>query len=221
MEATSPAGLGATYIRLFGNPFDRPPEALVVIPGDLQQPELLLPFAQNQTWAFTGGPHPVWGDYTPWAALDFAPAGVNGCASTDKWVMAAAAGVVTRSEANTVVLDLDGDGHEQTGWVLFHFHMSDFERIAAGTQVAAGDPLGHPSCEGGTATGTHVHIARKYNGEWLPADGLLPGVVPFVLGGWTAQRGAAPYLGRMMRLGAWVEACTCSTAQNTVYWAAD
>jgi len=24
---------------------------------------------------------------------------------------------------------------------------------------------------GGTATGTHIHIARKYNGEWLPAEG--------------------------------------------------
>ena len=26
-------------------------------------------------------------------------------------------------------------------------------------QLAAGDPIGHPSCEGGVATGTHVHLA--------------------------------------------------------------
>jgi hypothetical protein len=62
-------------------------------------------------------------------------------------------------------------------------------------------------------------MARKYNGEWLAADGLAPGVVPFVLGGWVAVRGDAPYQGRMTRIGAWVEACTCSTAANRVYWA--
>jgi hypothetical protein len=84
--------------------------------------------------------------------------------------------------------------------------------------VKVGDLLGHPSCEGGRATGTHVHIARKYNGEWIPADGIVPGIVPFVIGGWTAEQGDAPYEGRLTRVGAWVEACTCSTAANTIYW---
>jgi murein DD-endopeptidase MepM/ murein hydrolase activator NlpD len=113
---------------------------------------------------------------------------------------------------------LDGDGHEQTGWVLFYFHMAERDLIAAGAQVKVGDLLGHPSCEGGRATGTHVHIARKYNGEWIPADGIVPGIVPFVIGGWTAEQGDAPYEGRLTRVGAWVEACTCSTAANTIYW---
>jgi hypothetical protein len=39
------------------------------------------------------------------------------------------------------------------------------------------------------SNGTHVHIARRYNGEWLPADcSACPPentVPPFVLGGWT------------------------------------
>jgi murein DD-endopeptidase MepM/ murein hydrolase activator NlpD len=214
--ATGPQGFASTYIGLWGNPFDGPP--IDVIPGDLEQPELTLPFEARQTWSFTGGPHPVWGDFSPWAALDFAPAGVTGCAYTDKWVTAAASGVVVRAGDNTLVLDLDGDAFEQTGWVLFHFHLTNDSLPPAGTVVAAGDPLGHPSCDGGQATGTHVHIARKYNGEWIPADGILPGIVPFNLGGWVAQSTGTPYQGRMMRLGAWVEACTCSTAQNTVYW---
>jgi len=217
--ATGPGGFGATFIGLWGDPFEG--EVPEVLPGNLEQPLLDLPFPARETWAFTGGPHPPWGERLPWAALDFAPAGVTGCSSTEKWVTAAAAGVVVRSGENMLVLDLDGDGHEQTGWVLVHFHLRDDGLAPAGTVVQAGDPLGHPSCEGGTATGTHVHLSRKYNGEWIPAEGVLPGIAPFNLGGWVAQSGPEPYTGRMTRLGAWVEACTCSTARNTVYWVDD
>ena len=214
--AIGPEGFGATYIALWGNPFDN---ATDIITGELTQPELALPFDVKETWSFTGGPHPVWGDNTSWAALDFAPAGVPGCSLTEKWVTAPAPGVVVRSEDNVLVLDLDGDGYEQTGWALFVFHLASEGMTPAGTRLETGGRIGHPSCEGGTSTGTHVHMGRKYNGEWIPADGLLPGLVPFVLGGWTAQQGEQPYQGRMMRLGIWVEACTCSTSVNTVFWA--
>jgi len=217
--AAGSGGLGATFIGLWGDPFEG--EVPDVLPGNFEQPFLDLPFPAREIWAFTGGPHPPWGDRLPWAALDFAPAGVTGCTSTEKWVTAAAAGVVVRSGQNMLVLDLDGDGHEGTGWVLVHFHLRDDGLAPAGTVVQAGDPLGHPSCEGGTATGTHVHMSRKYNGEWIPAEGVLPGIAPFNLGGWVAQRGPEPYTGRMTRLGTWVEACTCSTARNTVYWVDD
>ncbi len=85
---------------------------------------------------------------------------------------------------------------------------------AAGRMLNTGDPIGHPSCEGGASTGTHTHLARRYNGEWLLADGI----VPFDLGGWVAHAGPVAYQGRLTRLGAWVEASTASTAQNRVYW---
>jgi hypothetical protein len=61
--------------------------------------------------------------------------------------------------------------------------------------VNVDDNVGHPSCEGGQATGTHVHIARKYNGEWILADGPLP----FVLSGWQLHAGEANYQGTMTR----------------------
>jgi hypothetical protein len=215
-DAAGPDGFAKTYYALWGNPWAaEPPD---VIPGDLTQPELTLPFASNQSWSLTGGPHPGWGSDLPWSALDFGPPGVAGCQNSALWFTASAPGVVVRSEDNTLVLDLDGDGLEQTGWALFYFHVAERDRAPAGRRVNAGDLLGHPSCEGGRATGTHVHMARKYNGEWIPADGIVPGVVPFVLGGWTPERGDAPYQGRLTRLGAWVEACTCSTAANRVYW---
>lgn len=215
-QAISPQGFGAVYIRLWGNPFDG--EVADVIPGGLTQPELGLPFGASQTWTLTGGPHPIWGENTVWAALDLAPAGAVNCALTTQFATAVADGVIIRSSENTVILDLDGDGNEQTGWNIFYLHLADAERIADGAVVKAGDPLGHPSCEGGVATGTHVHLGRKYNGEWIPADGIIPGVVPFVLGGWTAVRGSAAYEGRLVRLGVWAEACTCSTAHNRIYW---
>ena len=62
-----------------------------------------------------------------------------------------------------------------------------------GQWLKKGDPLGFPSCEGGNASGTHVHIARKYNGEWMPVEG----VIPFNLEGWIAHAGEAAYQGTL------------------------
>jgi murein DD-endopeptidase MepM/ murein hydrolase activator NlpD len=111
--------------------------------------------------------------------------------------VAAAAGLIVRSENGVVVEDLDGDGYEQTGWDLVYLHMATKDRVTVGTWVNRNDHIGHPSCEGGIATGTHLHFVRKYNGEWLAADGPIP----FVLSGWTVHAGTAPYLGTMTQNG--------------------
>ena len=111
------------------------------------------------------------------------------------WVTASAAGLVVRAADNAVALDLDGDGRESTGWVLLYYHLADDGLISPWIRVAVGDPLGHPSCEGGRATGKHVHLARKYNCEWLPADGP----VPFVLSGWRAVADPRNYYGYLIR----------------------
>jgi LasA protease len=117
-----------------------------------------------------------------------------------------AAGLVVRTGTGLVVLDLDGDGHEQTGWVLVYLHIATKDRIPLGSWLAAGEKLGHASCEGGFATGTHIHIARKFNGEWVPADGPLP----FNLGGWIAHAGNKAYEGTLTRDGQTITACVCS-----------
>ena len=85
------------------------------------------------------------------------------------------AGVNARSGTGIVVVDLDGDGDERTGWNIFYLHVATDRSVEAGSLVNAGDSIGHPSCEGKSvqANGTHIHIARKYNGEWVPADGTL------------------------------------------------
>lgn len=211
-HAVGPHGFYQTYLKLWGDPFHL---SMDTMPANLTQPEWALPFEAGKIWDFTGGPHPSWGSGLPWGALDFAPpAAEGGCAPSNEWATAPAPGVVVRSERATVVLDLDGDGDERTGWVLLYFHLGDEGRAPAGAQLNAGDPVGHPSCEGGLATGTHFHIARRYNGEWLPADW----VVPFVLDGWVPVAGEEPYQGSLVRGIKEVPACTCSTRANRILY---
>ncbi|MEW6567476.1 MAG: hypothetical protein AB1449_04785 [Chloroflexota bacterium] len=211
-RAVGPEGFYRTYLRLWGEPTLY---ALDLIPPNLQQPELVLPFLPNRIWDFTAGPHYSWGTALPLGALDFAPPSVEqGCVESFEWVAAPAAGVVARSGEASLVLDLDGDGDERTGWVLFFFHLASFDLTPAGTVVQVGDRLGHPSCEGGQATGTHVHIARRFNGEWIPAAGPIP----FVLDGWVAAYGQEPYQGTLTKGSRVVPACTCSSAQNRILY---
>ncbi len=189
-------GFIATHERMFGDLWLRARQVEPLYPPDLEQPPLILPFLRGQLWGFTGGPHGAWERDGAWAALDFAPGSVEpGCAPTINWVAASAPGLVVRSERGVVVLDLDGDGYEQTGWALLYLHVAAKGRVPAGAWVEAGDRIGQPSCEGGYTTGTHVHFARKYNGEWIAADGPIP----FVLGGWRVHAGHAPYQGNMTR----------------------
>jgi murein DD-endopeptidase MepM/ murein hydrolase activator NlpD len=208
--AISEAGVAQTYKALFGDPWQNDAAHM---PGSLEQPDFSLPFAAGQSWAFTGGPHTGWGTGQPLAALDFAPPSVvGGCQSSSEVVTAVAPGLVIRTGPGIVVLDLDQDGDERTGWVIFYLHMGTLGRASVGQTLNTGDRVGHPSCEGGTSTGSHVHVARKYNGEWIPAAGALP----FVMEGWTPQNGAAPYQGALTRLGRTVTACECSTQESQI-----
>ncbi len=192
-RAISNAGVANTYQELFGDPWANE-EAH--IPGSLQQPEFKLPFLPGRTWSFTGGPHTAWGNGDPYSALDFAPpSDLHGCFETKLYATALADGIIARTETGIAVLDLDGDGDERTGWAIFYLHLATRDRVQKGDQLKTGDPVGHPSCERGSATGTHVHIARKYNGEWIPADSP----VPFNLEGWIAHNGDTAYEGTLTR----------------------
>jgi murein DD-endopeptidase MepM/ murein hydrolase activator NlpD len=210
-QAVSEAGFLAAYQRLFGWPFDWAVEPL--LPPGLNQPALQLPFEPGVPWLFTGGPHGGWDDGSGWAALDFAPpADENGCLRSDEWVTAMADGLIVRAEDGLVLQDLDGDGNPGTGWVLLYMHIERRERVAAGSFLRAGERIGHPSCEGGYSTATHLHIARLYNGEWIPADGPLP----FVMDGWISAGSGIPYDGTLAKDGRVVEACECREDLNTI-----
>jgi LasA protease len=208
-----PDGLARVYRDLFGDPWLDP--ATFGIPGSLQQPELRFPFRAGYTWAYTGGPHTGWGSGQPFAAVDFAPASdTSGCYTVpnDVFATAMADGLVVRSDIDGIIIDLDKDGDERTGWVLFYLHLATTGRVGVGQEVKAGDPVGHPSCEGGSSTGTHIHVARKYNGEWILADGPLA----FNFEGWVAHNGNNAYEGTLTRGPLTVVACTCSDEASQI-----
>lgn len=184
-------GLYSTYAQYFGDPFQDAIEPLV--PPNIQQPALILPFENGVDWRYTGGPHGGWGSGSAWAALDFAPGEERPeglfCYIANSWLTAVAPGIIARTGEGNVVLDLDGDGDESTGWTIMYLHLAAEGMVEQGIRVNAGDRIGRPSCAGGFSNATHVHISRRFNGEWLPADcqSCLPNhqVPPFVLGDWT------------------------------------
>ncbi len=186
----------ALHARMFGDPWTRAAQVEPLLPAGLQQPVLELPFEPGDPWNLTGGPHAAWGTGSPRGGVDFAPSRPDrGCTVSAAWVTAAAPGLVVRADNGVVMVDLDEDGYEQTGWELMYLHVASKERVQVGTRLNTNDRIGHPSCEGGVATGTHTHLARKYNGEWLAADGPIP----FVLGGWQVHAGEKNYQGNLTK----------------------
>jgi LasA protease len=212
-RAVGPDGLARTYRNLFGDPWIMDESEKPFIEVSLQQPAFSFPFPDGETWNFTGGPHAGWGtaELQPWSALDFAPP-VKGCDPSNNPVAAMADGIVVRSETGVVMEDLDGDGNERTGWDILYLHIATDGRAPTGRKLKMGDPLGFPSCEGGEATGTHVHIARKYNGEWMPVDSAIA----FNLEGWIAHNGDAAYHGTLTRGNMTIIACVCSDATSHI-----
>jgi murein DD-endopeptidase MepM/ murein hydrolase activator NlpD len=210
-QVVSENGFINTYTALFGYPFDLAVEPL--LPPNLEQPALQLPFESGKQWRFTGGPHGGWDNGSAWAALDFAPPSeALGCVKSDEWVVASADGQILRTGEGAVIQDLDGDGFEGTGWVIFYMHIERRERVEPGTTIKTGDRIGHPSCEGGVSDGTHVHLARKYNGEWIPADQD----VPFVLDGWISRGQGNYYDGVLERNGQIIEAWADRDHENII-----
>jgi hypothetical protein len=200
-------GLGsfvATYRSLFGSPSQYAIEPL--IPANTPLPGLDLPWPKGDLWFYTSGPHGGWGEGSAWAAVDFVPdEGYLGCATAKSWSTAAAPGLVIESDDGRVLIDLDGDGHPQTGWVLLYLHLASYERVQVGARVERGDHIGHPSCEGGFGNASHLHFARIYNGEWIAADGPLP----MILSGWRIASTGQSYNGTATRGDQTREACEC------------
>lgn len=192
LDQIGPSGFIATYRRLFGEPTPIDP----LVPPGLTQPPLRLPWKSGLKWYFTGGPHSPWGDYAEWGAIDLTPndAAGAGCAVSGDWAIAAASGRVVRTEHGRVILSLGNGNFQGSGWSLMYMHMAVGGRVTEGTQVNVGDPIGHPSCEGGVARASHLHFARMYNGQWMD-----PIVVPFILSGWQIIPAPREYDGELRR----------------------
>ncbi|GAB1470793.1 hypothetical protein MASR2M66_16710 [Chloroflexota bacterium] len=211
LNATSQAGVIVTYFVFFDNPFNYAIEPLV--PANLSQPSMSLPYAVGESWYFTGGPHGGWDSGSAWSALDFAPPGEpGGCNISTNWVTAVTDGLITRTGIGSVIQDLDNDGYEQTGWVVLYMHVSATGRVEPGEYLFKNERIGHPSCEGGYSNATHLHIARKYNGEWISADGSIP----FNFDGWVSSGSGIEYDGFLTRNAITIEALDSAQEVNLV-----
>ncbi|MFZ5910291.1 MAG: peptidoglycan DD-metalloendopeptidase family protein [Chloroflexota bacterium] len=207
-------GFPAKYAEQFGDPWLRAQNVGPIFPPGLTAPTLVLPFEPNREWSLTSGPHGAWLVGGPLAAVDFAPSTDHpGCAESEKWIVAVAPGLVVRSGKGVVMLDLDGDGHEETGWNLLYLHVATKDRIELGAWVETDQRIGHASCEGGASTGTHLHFARKYNGEWVLADGPMP----LVMSGYTIHEGKLPYEGTMTKGDVTIIANPVGTASSIIF----
>lgn len=203
MDEASPRAFMKTYQALFGDAWQH--DLGVLVPEDVTQPEFALPWPKGETWYFSGGPHAAYGAGTPWGALDFTSLDVAGCTPLPQYATAVADGAIARSMFGEVVLSLDESEDERQGWSVLYLHMGSENRAGQGAKVKAGDRIGHPSCEGGMAEAAHLHLVRKYNGEWLNAEGDAP----FVMDGWVANEAGAEYDGTLTRGRVSHEACNC------------
>lgn len=212
-QALGPNGFMATYRQLFDDPSAY--AYFPVVPANLVQPPLSLPWAQGQGFYITSGPHGAYADGSAWAAIDFGPPDVLGnCFYSAVPSTAAAPGVVVTARQGEVQIDLDGDGHIETGWVLQYLHVAlDVNNpVRVGQWVEQGDIIGYASCEGGLANSSHLHFARRYNGEWLEAGGPIP----MNLSGWVAQPNLTPYEGAMAKGPQLKTACECWDAEKNL-----
>lgn len=205
-EEVSPNGFMTVYRELFGDPSQY--EVKPLVPITLTQPPLSLPWEEGQGFYFTSGPHAAYVDGSAWAAVDFGPPDVLGsCFYSDVPVTAAADGMIVVARTGEVYIDLDGDGNIQTGWVLFYLHtVPDVDDpVVEGQRVKQGDVIGYASCEGGLSNSSHLHFARRYNGEWMAAGGP----VPMTLSGWVVQPNLVAYEGTMVKGIETRESCEC------------
>jgi LasA protease len=192
LKLIGPDGFIATYKKLFGDPAQYVQEP--VLPPDLKQPTLRLPFPDGHLWYFTGGPHAGWVEGSAWAAVDFTPEDQAGsCWTSADWDIAAAPG---KAENGRVMENLGGGDFQGDGWTLMYMHVADQDRVEVGTLVKTGDHIGHPSCTGGAAETSHLHFARLYNGQWIAADDPK---IPMVLSGWVVHGDNQEYDGTMTR----------------------
>jgi LasA protease len=150
--------------------------AEAVSPAD-KRTGMRLPYALNQSWRLTGGPHPMNGGVR--SSIDLA--------GGDGRVLAARGGLA-------YTMCGSGKGwirvvHDR-GFATDYYHLAGNIR-ANGLRVKAGDFLGNigndVSC-GGSTTGAHVHFSLRRENQYVPID-------RYVFGKWVITAGVTEYDG--------------------------
>jgi murein DD-endopeptidase MepM/ murein hydrolase activator NlpD len=155
-----------------------------------------FPFPTGRVWRMTGGPHPyIETEQTKVSlpsqtSLDFAPAWHSGCDIPNNgkdFIVAAAGGDVHYASSDPNKLTID----HNNGWFSEYFHITTVQ-VKSG-HVDKGQPLGYPSCHGGSADGAHVHFTIYY-GKTYPTR-TRQSIIGLSIEGWTVLSTTTPYVG--------------------------
>jgi len=147
-----------------------------------------LPFPLGATWTFSGVHSWSGGDaYPDRSSLDFSTPWSNYPDAPYKNTVAAAPGDAVIHEPNPAITDIpcwveiDHGG----GWSTHYYHLVNLGSSGAvgpmsSNQLVGG--IGTETCNGGWASGPHVHFSLFYNGAPYDLEGLK-------LSGWTIHAG--------------------------------
>jgi murein DD-endopeptidase MepM/ murein hydrolase activator NlpD len=193
VDNPAPGSFYRTYMLLFNgdNPLDESNH--IPIPGELIASPLAtsvgimqLPFLIGESWQFDGVHS--WGgnNGTDMSSIDFSPGWPPfGSDTSQKWVVAAAAGVPTKISACWFKIVHPG------GWETHYYHIEGILKIT-GT-IERNQKIGviantsaEATCSGGSAKAAHLHFGLKYNGAWAPIGNST-------LSGWLVHPGRYAY----------------------------
>ena len=105
------------------------------MPGSLNQPDFILPLAREPFGHIRRSTYWL-GHAQTLGSGRFCPSEQDpGLFETEQFAVAVADGVVARIDPGTVMLDLDGDGDERTGWVILYLHVAEEGRVKLGDLV--------------------------------------------------------------------------------------
>ena len=174
-QAVAPDGFAATYQKLFGDPWD---SELEVLPGSLDWISAGLPINPQGGWQAAPIPESLLTSMPVSGMMAGFHASIQDSRDKEAYgkVYACIGGTITRMEASQLVVSQIGM-QENQGWSLVYYGLSVKPGLKVGDKVEIGESIGHVDASAWNAS---FWLARKYNGEWVPAGAIIP----FKLGGW-------------------------------------
>ncbi|MEA4813248.1 MAG: LysM domain-containing protein [Anaerolineaceae bacterium] len=177
-RAVSEDGFAFFYQEIFNDPWLEQRE---VLPGSLAWPETGMPLLAQGGWQLLESPRAADGlSRWPGAGIGFHASfqNANDGNSYGK-VFAIHSGKIIRMEGFSVVISLGGQT-EFEGWSIVYEGITPNTELKPGSFVQAGALIGKVDA---TQWNSSFWLSRKFNGEWVALDW----VVPLNLAGWLAS----------------------------------
>jgi LasA protease len=187
---------GGSFAAVFDSFFpdaDRLDDTNQINPATLPPDDLFqFPFPLGATWSFNG-PHNWNGGSNPppFSSMDFSTTWPHDPPFPYHYTVAAAGGTGTILSPNPYYSDqpcwvrIDHGG----GWTTSYYHLRNLGAPGSLGSLQPNAGLGtiaEEICNGGFASGAHVHFSLLYNGAYVDLEGIK-------LSGWTVHVGPTPY----------------------------